>query len=206
MFTRVIGLGVGRTGTFSMKLALEQLNFGRCHHMEEVDARSPEQISVWASAANGKVDWKKAYAGYNSAVDWPTAAFCRERATAYPDAKFILTIRDPERWHASFSQTIVPLIQPTAKTPPELLPFLKMVMAVVQKTGFRIPSTKEEILTAFHRHIEIVTQTIPADRLLLFDVKQGWEPLCQFLGVAVPPGDFPKTNNTKDFWDSVQAG
>ena len=206
MFTRVIGLGVGRTGTFSMKLALEQLNFGRCHHMEEVDARSPEQISVWASAANGKVDWKKAYAGYNSAVDWPTAAFCRERATAYPDAKFILTIRDPERWHASFSQTIVPLIQPTAKTPPELLPFLKMVMAVVQKTGFRIPSTKEEILTAFHRHIEIVTQTIPADRLLLFDVKQGWEPLCQFLGVAVPLGDFPKTNNTKDFWDSVQAG
>ena len=206
MFTRVIGLGVGRTGTFSMKLALEQLNFGRCHHMEEVDARSPEQISVWASAANGKVDWKKAYAGYNSAVDWPTAAFCRERATAYPDAKFILTIRDPERWHASFSQTIVPLIQPTAKTPPELLPFLKMVMAVVQKTGFRIPSTKEEILTAFHRHIEIVTQTIPADRLLLFDVKHGWEPLCQFLGVAVPLGDFPKTNNTKDFWDSVQAG
>lgn len=206
MSMRVIGLGVGRTGTFSMKLALEQLNFGPCHHMEEVDARSPEQIAVWASAANGKVDWKKAYAGYNSAVDWPTAAFCRELATAYPDAKFILTIRDPESWFASFSQTIVPLIQPTAKTPPELLPFLKMVMAVVQKTGFSIPSTKEEILTAFHRHIEIVTQTIPADRLLLFDVKQGWKPLCQFLGVAVPTSDFPRTNNTKDFWDSVQAG
>ena len=206
MSMRVIGFGVGRTGTFSMKLALEQLNFGPCHHMEEVDARSPEQIAVWASAANGEVDWKKAYAGYSSAVDWPTAAFCRELATAYPDAKFILTIRDPERWYASFSQTIVPLIQPTTKTPPELLPFLKMVMAVVQKTGFRIPSTKEEILTAFHRHIEIVTQTIPADRLLVFDVKQGWGPLCQFLGVAVPPGDFPKTNNTKDFWDSVQAG
>ena len=206
MSMRVIGFGVGRTGTFSMKLALEQLNFGPCHHMEEVDAKSPEQIAVWASAANGKVDWEKAYAGYNSAVDWPTAAFCRELATAYPDAKFILTIRDPERWYASFSQTIVPLIQPTAKTPPELLPFLKMVMAVVQKTGFRIPSTKEEILTAFHRHIEIVTQTIPADRLLVFDVKQGWGPLCQFLGVTVPPGDFPKTNNTKDFWDSVQAG
>jgi hypothetical protein len=206
MSMRVIGFGVGRTGTFSMKLALEQLNFGPCHHMEEVDAKSPEQIAVWASAANGKVDWKKAYAGYNSAVDWPTAAFCQELATAYPDAKFILTLRDPERWYASFSQTIVPLIQPTAKTPSELLPFLKMVMAVVQKTGFRIPSTKEEILTAFHRHIEIVTQTIPTDRLLLFDVKQGWEPLCQFLVVAVPPTDFPWTNNTKDFWDSVQAG
>jgi len=145
MSMRVIGLGVGRTGTYSMKHALEQLNFGPCHHMEEVDARSPEQISVWTSAANGKVDWKKVYAGYNSAVDWPTAAFCRELATTYPDAKFILTIRDPEKWYASFSQTIVPLIQPTAKTPTELLPFLRMVMAVVQKTGFRIPSTKEDI-------------------------------------------------------------
>ncbi len=158
MSMRVIGLGVGRTGTYSMKHALEQLNFGPCHDMEEVDARSPEQISVWTSAANGKVDWKKVYAGYNSAVDWPTAAFCRELATTYPDAKFILTIRDPEKWYASFSQTIVPLIQPTAKTPTELLPFLRMVMAVVQKTGFRIPSTKEDILTAFHRHVEIVTR------------------------------------------------
>jgi hypothetical protein len=98
------------------------------------------------------------------------------------------------------------LIQPTEKTPRELLPFLEMVAAVVQKTGFRIPSTKEEILSAFHRHVETVRQTIPADRLLPFDVKQGWRPLCQFLGVPVPRKDFPNTNNTRDFWDSVQAG
>jgi len=206
MSLRVIGLGVGRTGTFSMKLALEQLGFGPCHHMEEVDARSPEQIAVWASAALGDLDLDKAYAGFASAVDWPTAAFCHELFMAYPGAKFILTVRDPEKWYASFSQTIVPLIQPTENTPPELLPFLEMVVAVVQKTGFRIPSTKEEILTAFNRHIQTVTDTIPADRLLLFDVKQGWEPLCRFLGVEVPPSNFPKTNNTKEFWDSVQAG
>ena len=204
MSLRVIGFGVGRTGTFSVKLALEDLGFGPCHHMELVDARSPEQIAVWVSAADGKVDWKKAYAGFHSAVDWPTAAFCRELAAAHPDAKFILTLRDPEKWYASFSQTILPLIQPTEKTPPELLPFLKMVMAVVQKTGFRIPSTKEEILTAFHRHIETVKQTIPADRLLVFDVGQGWEPLCRFLGVPVPPKDFPRTNNTQHFWDNVK--
>ena len=148
----VIGFGVGRTGTFSMKLALEELGFGPCHHMEEVDAMSPKQVAMWASAADGKVDWQKAYAGFHSAVDWPTAAFCPELAAAYPDAKFILTLRDPEKWYVSFSQTIYPLIQPTEKTPSELLPFLQMVMAVVEKTGFRIPSTKEEILTAFHRH------------------------------------------------------
>lgn len=206
MSLRVIGFGVGRTGTFSMKLALELLGFGPCHHMEEVDIKSAEQIAMWKAAASGQVDWEKAYAGYTAAVDWPTAAFCRELAAAYPEAKFILTIRDPERWYASFSQTIFPLIQPTARTPPELLPFLEMVRAVIRKTGFQIPSTKEEILAAFHRHIETVTQIIPADRLLQFDVKEGWEPLCRYLGVAVPPSDFPRTNTTKDFWDSVQAG
>jgi hypothetical protein len=129
MSLRVIGFGVGRTGTFSMKLALEELGFGPCHHMEEVDARSPEQIAMWASAADGKVIWRKAYAGFHSAVDWPTAAFSRELAAAHPDAKCILTLRDPEKWYESFSQTIYPLIQPTEKTPPELLPFLQMVVA-----------------------------------------------------------------------------
>ncbi len=206
MTLRVIGFGVGRTGTFSMKLALEQLGFGPCHHMEEVDAKSPKQVALWMSATQGTVDMKKAYANFHSAVDWPTAAFCSELAAAFPEAKFILTVRDPEKWYASFSQTIVPLIQPTEKTPSDLLPFLKMVMAVVRKTGFVIPSNKEEILAAYHRHVNTVKTTIPVDRLLVFDVKQGWEPLCQFLGVPVPSNEFPKTNNFKDFWDSVQAG
>jgi hypothetical protein len=206
MALRVIGVGVGRTGTFSMKLALEELGFGRCHHMEEVDVNSPEQIALWRSAADGKVDWNAAYAGFDSAVDWPTAAFCQELAGAYPNAKFILTLRDPEKWYESFSNTIYALIQPTEKTPRELLPFLDMVIAVVRKTGFQIPSTKEEILAAFHRHTETVKSTVPADRLLLFDVKQGWEPLCRFLGAPVPAKEFPRTNNTKDFWDSAQAG
>ena len=206
MSLRVIGLGVGRTGTFSMKLALEELGFGPCYHMEEVDEKSPEQVAMWVSAAAGKVDWEQVYAGYNAAVDWPTAAFTRELVAQYPDAKFILTVRDSEKWYARFSQTIYPLIQPTEDTPSDLLPFLAMVVAVVEKTGFRIPSTKDEILSAYHRHTETVTGTIPPDRLLVFDVKEGWEPLCRFLGVSVPAKDFPKTNNTQDFWDSVQAG
>jgi hypothetical protein len=84
----VIGFGVGRTGTFSTKLALDALGFGPCHHMEEVDARSPEQVAIWASAADGRVDWERVYAGFQAAVDWPTAAFCRELVEAYPDAKF----------------------------------------------------------------------------------------------------------------------
>jgi Sulfotransferase domain len=205
MTLRVIGFGVGRTGTFSMKLALEQLGFGPCHHMEEVDIEKPEQIALWASAAQGKVNWEKAYTGYSSAVDWPTAAFCKELSEAYPNAKCILTIREPEKWYTSFSQTIVPLLHPTEKTPPLLLPFIAMAGAVVQKTGFNLSGSKEDILAAFHRHIETVKKTIPENRLLVFDVKQGWGPLCEYLGVPIPLGDFPKTNNTKDFWDSVQA-
>ena len=98
------------------------------------------------------------------------------------------------------------MIQPTEITSPDLLPFLALILDLVRKTGFRIPSTKDEVLTAYNRPIETVKQTIPADRLLLFDVKQGWEPLTHFLGVPVPSRDFPMTNNTEDFWDSVQAG
>ena len=206
MSLRVISLGVGRTGTFSMKLALEELGFGPCHHMEEVDARSAQQVAFWAAAARGQVDMRVAYAGFNAAVDWPTAAFCHELYAAFPNAKFILTVRDPEKWYKSFSETIVPLIQPDEKTPPDLLPFLAMVMEMVEKTGFRIPSTKINILAAYERHIVDVTSTIPADRLLVFEVKQGWEALCEYLGVPVPAMEFPRTNNTKDFWDSVQAG
>ncbi len=124
MTLRVIGAGVGRTGTFSMKLALEELGFGPCHHMEEVDERSPREIALWLAAARGTVDWEVNYAGYSAAVDWPTAAFWRELAEAFPDAKFLLTVRRPEDWYRSFSETIYPLIRDADKAEPGLRPFL----------------------------------------------------------------------------------
>ncbi len=206
MTLRVICAGVGRTGTYSMKLALDQLGFGPCHHMEEVDETSADEVALWMAAAQGRADWAVNYAGFNSAADWPTAAFWRELAEAYPEAKVILTVRDPEAWCTSFSNTIYPLIESASEAEPERRPFLDMVAAVVTKTGFRVPSTREEVMEAFLRHVAAVKATIPAERLLVFDVREGWGPLCRYLGVPVPATDFPRTNNTAEFWKSTQAG
>lgn len=205
MTLRVISVGVGRTGTFTMKTALEQLGLGRCHHMEEVDATSPRDVGLWMAAAQGKADWSVNYSGFSAAADWPTAAFSRELFAAFPNAKFILTVRETESWYKSFSETIYPLIEAEPKTPEEMRPFLRMVSAVVHKTGFRIPSSKEEIIAAYERHNRSVQELIPASSLLVFNVRQGWEPLCRYLGVNVPDTEFPKTNNTQAFWDSVQS-
>lgn len=206
MTLRVIGFGVGRTGTFSTKLALEELGFGRCHHMEEVVAKSADQVGLWRNAADGKVDWHQAYEGFSSALDWPTAAFCPELVKAFPDAKFLLTVRDTEKWYKSFSETIYPLVTDTSGLPPDVLPFIEMVIAVIRKTGFDLPSTRDAIIAAYHRHNDTVKRTVPAGQLLVFDVREGWEPLCKFLGCPVPAKDFPRTNNIQDFWDSVRAG
>jgi hypothetical protein len=202
---RVIGAGVGRTGTFSMKQALDQLGFGPCHHMEEVDETSPREVGLWMDAARGKADWSVNYAGYHAAVDWPTAAFWRELSEAFPDAKLLLTVRDPEAWCVSFSNTIYPLIEAAEQASPEERPFLEMVTAVVTRTGFRIPSTRDEIIAAFNRHVAAVKATIPPERLLVFDVREGWAPLCAYLGVPLLEADFPRTNNTEEFWKSTQA-
>jgi hypothetical protein len=202
MSLSVIGFGVGRTGTFSLKLALEQLGFDPCHHMEEVGISSAA-VGHWKVAAGGTVDWNEAYAGYRAAVDWPTAAFCEELTLAFPDAKFLLTVRDAERWYRSYSSTIARLVQTPENAPPELLPFLDMVSAVMRKTGFRLPASKEAILEAYERHVAFVRATIAPERLLVFDVAEGWDPLCTFLGVPVPTTPFPRTNTTQDFWDSI---
>ncbi len=205
MTLRVIGAGVGRTGTFSMKLALEQLGFGPCHHMEEVDEKSPDEIGLWLRAASGTADWSVNYAGYAAAVDWPTAAFWRELADAFPDARFLLTVRPSEDWYRSFSETIYPLVDGADRGDPERRPFLEMVRAVLRKTGFEIPSAREDIVRAYERHVAAVKATIPASRLLVFDVREGWEPLCAYLDVPVPDTDFPRTNDKKAFWASTQA-
>lgn len=205
MTLQVIGFGVGRTGTYSMKFALETLGFSPCHHMEEVDETSARDVGLWMDAARGTVDWSINYAGYVAAVDWPTAAFSRELIEAYPDAKFLLTVRPPDAWYASFSRTIYKLLEEADQAQPEQRPFLDMVAAVVRKTGFDVPATREKTVGAFGRHVEAVKAALPEGRLLVFDVREGWGPLCRYLGVPVPDTEFPRTNNTQDFWDSTQA-
>jgi hypothetical protein len=206
MILEVVGAGVGRTGTYSLKLALEELGFGPCHHMEEVLKDPSRQIPLWSAAAEGRPDWEAIFQGYNSAVDWPTAAFWRELAAAYPAAKVILTTRNAERWYQSYSETIFKLMSTAHEAPPHLRAWFEMAFAVTARSGFGGKTNRDEIIKAFEEHGDAVKSSIPADHLLVYEVKDGWEPLCAFLGKPVPSVPFPSSNNREEFWELVQRG
>ena len=125
MGLHVIGAGVGRTGTYSLKLAIDQLGFGPCHHMETVLHNIPVQVPLWSAALTGQPDWQAIYNGFESAVDWPTAAFFRELIEVYPSSKFVLTQRDPVKWAESFGATIYKLIAGRDQGPPEMKAWLE---------------------------------------------------------------------------------
>ena len=203
MSMHVIGAGVGRTGTYSLKIAINELGLGPCHHMEAVMQNRPAQIPLWNDAIDGKPDWQAIYRDHSSAVDWPTACFFRELAEAYPDAKFVLTERKPERWADSFAATIYKLLSQRESAPPEMRPWFEMCSAVIAKTGFPDGLDHDALMKGFIAHNDAVKATIPKDRLLVYSVREGWEPLCEFLGVGVPDGEFPNTNNREEFWDLV---
>lgn len=203
MTMQVIGAGIGRTGTYSLKLAIEQLGLGPSHHMEEVLFNMPTQVPLWSAAVAGKPEWSSIYNGYNSAVDWPTAGFFRELHQAYPDAKFILTHRSPESWADSFGETIFKLLQGKNQAPPEMHDWLDMATGVVNKTGFSEGLDRDGLIKAFNTHSDTVRNTIPSRQLLVFEVKNGWEPLCEFLDKPVPDEPFPRTNDRAEFWDRV---
>jgi hypothetical protein len=206
MSLRLFGAGVGRTGTYSLKLALNQLGFGATHHMEEVLLNMPVQLPLWQAAVAGSPDWKAIYTGYSAAVDWPTAGFWRELHAAYPSAKVILTHRSTDSWVDSFSSTILQLIsRPLEDAPEPMRPWLAMATAVISRTGFPPGLDKAALARAFETHIEAVRRTIPASALLVYQVKDGWEPLCRFLGVQIPDTPFPRSNDRAEFWDKVAA-
>lgn len=206
MTLKVIGAGVGRTGTYSLKLALERLGCGPTHHMEEVIKDVPRNAPAWQKAAEGEANWEELYAGYNSAVDWPTASFWRELMVAYPEAKFVISNRSAESWYDSFSETIHKLMLGADHAPPPMQPFMAMGKAVLGKAGFYGPTTREDLIAAYNAHMNAVKAEIPADRLLVLDYRDGWEPLCRFLGRPVPDEPFPRSNNREDFWDRINKG
>jgi Sulfotransferase domain len=198
---QVIGAGVGRTGTYSLKLALEQLGFGPCYHMEEVLKDPGQRIPLWTAALAGKPDWETVFAGYNAAVDWPTAAFWRELAAAYPGAQVVLTARDAESWCQSYSQTIAKFMSSAHEAPAAFAPWFDMAFGVVGKSGFASNAGRAALIEAYEANVAAVRRSIPAERLLVFSVKDGWQPLCTFLAKPVPAMPFPQTNNREEFWD-----
>jgi hypothetical protein len=203
MGLQVIGAGVGRTGTYSLKLALNTLGFGPCHHMEEVVLNMPQQLPLWMDVVNGKPDWREIFAGYRSTVDWPTARYFRELLAAYPSAKFILTDRSADSWAESFAATIYKLLAQRNEAPPAMHDWLDWASTVIAQTGFPAGLDIEGLKQAFIAHNEAAKAAIPPSQLLVYQVKEGWGPLCAFLGVSTPSEPFPRTNNRSEFWDLV---
>jgi hypothetical protein len=205
MALQVIGAGVGRTGTMSLRLALNQLGLGPCYHMIELVQNLPVNVPLWLSALDGRADWATIFKGYESAVDWPTAGFYRELHAVYPSAKFVLTVRSPESWAESFSETIYKLQAGGDRAPAAMKPWFDMANGVVLKSGFPFGLDVAGLAKAFVAHTDAVKAAIPADQLLIYEVKDGWDPLCGFLGKPVPAEPFPRTNSREDFWTAVSA-
>lgn len=209
---KVIGAGFGRTGTASLKEALETLGFGPCYHMIEVFSH-PEHAGVWVSAWRDEpVDWDRLLGGYEAAVDWPACTFYEELTKRSPDAKVILSVRDPERWYESVRNTIYELSVIIPRSPVYRVGYA-LVRLFVSGASRQVNLADEIIwqgtfdgrfedrpyaIGVFKRHNEQVRQRVPADRLLVYEVKEGWGPLCAFLGVEVPDEPFPHTNDTAE--------
>jgi hypothetical protein len=208
MALSVIGSGFGRTGTRSLKDALELLGFGPCHHMEEVFGH-PESVQYWRDLNAGKtVDWNQVFDGYKAQVDWPGSHVWRELSGAFPDAKVIHSHRPDDSWWNSYSRTIGKVVNnyKNMPMPPHITAMMDTSAELFIKPTFGCMSPdKEAALAAYHLRAELVRAAIPADRLLVFDVAEGWEPLCSFLGVAVPDVPFPHQNTVAEFW-SVLGG
>jgi hypothetical protein len=210
---QVIGAGWGRTGTLSFKQAIEQLGFGPCYHMLEVFGKS-DHVARWEDAIAGRpVDWDVLLDGYRSTCDWPACTFWRELRAANPDAKVVLTRRDPDAWYRSFSKTILeslqrpvdPAIDPATgqDVDPVVLEHGRMTRALIFDRTLGGDLSREHTLAVLAAHEQDVIDTVPADALLVYDVAEGWDPLCAFLGVAVPDEPFPNTNTTADFRQMV---
>ena len=207
MALEIIGPGFGRTGTHSLKLALEQLGFGPAHHMYEVRDH-PEQLAAWEAVARGEsVDWDEVFRGYRSQVDWPGARVWRELARHWPGAKVILTVRDPDAWFDSVQATIAGFLALRGQLPDaHANAIATMVQTLVAEQVFDDRLTDRAHATrVFRDHIAAVQAEIAPERLLMFDVRDGWEPLCGFLGVPVPETPYPQTNSSKAFREEEWA-
>ncbi len=196
MALQLIGAGYGRTGTLSLKHALEELGFGPCYHMEEV-IKLPFRYRVWQKIVDGESpDWDAVFAGYHATVDWPACNYYQDLLAKYPQAKVILTVRDPEQWHESVLQTIYAFSHINTRFLPFVDGNLRMTRALIWEGVFNGRFTEREYaIQKFNEHIAHVKESVPPEKLLLFNVQEGWQPLCRFLDVPIPTHPFPHVND-----------
>jgi Sulfotransferase domain len=202
MSLKVVGAGFGRTGTLSLKVALERIGFGPCYHMVEVFPR-PEHVAMWHRLAfEQSMDWDEIFRGFHATVDWPAARWWREIAAHFPDAKVLLSVRDSEAWYKSVTDTIYqPMKSPAPDGVPELVRLQSEMArkAILDETFDNRFEDKAHAIEVFRKHNQAVRDTIDPTRLLVFDVREGWGPLCRFLEVPVPDEPFPRLNDTATF-------
>jgi len=203
---QVIGAGFGRTGTWSLKAALERIGFDPCFHMIDL-MQHPDRAPMFLTALRGEeVDWNAVFDGFAATVDWPGCTFYERIMAAYPEAKVILSVRDSEKWYASAERTIYALKEAAARgelqsdgpaAPPEVLGMIKQL---IWDTTFQDRfADKDFAISVFEQHNEAVKRTVPADKLLVYEIQQGWGPLCEFLGTEVPAEEFPHLNDAESF-------
>lgn len=217
MSLKVIGSGLGRTGTHSLKLALEQLGFGKCYHMAELFEHPEGLVHFKKAERDEDPDWDTLFQDYQSAVDYPVARYYKRLMQKYPDAKIIHTIREPESWYQSASQTIIWASKPSLGRILKLMiklpfsPMLRKQMPILKFNGKLIDlefgkdyKNKEEVIRRYNLHNENVLRTVPKEKLLVFNAKEGWEPLCDFLGVPVPDVPFPESNKRDEFINRIK--
>ena len=207
---KIIGAGFGRTGTLSLKAALEILGFAPCHHMVEV-LSSAKQRKGWVRVADGDLAMlPQLMEGYQAQVDFPGCIFYPELMRLYPNARVILSVRDAESWWESARHTIYEIsngipMRWMARFNPMAGPMLRVANRLIWERMFSGRFLdKPYALQVFRDYNEQVKRTVPPEKLLVYEVKQGWGPLCAFLGVPVPEVPFPKVNDTAEFQGRVR--
>jgi Sulfotransferase domain len=213
---KLIGAGLPRTGTLSQKIALEMLGFSPCYHMVNV-LGDLDEAARWERAVDGEPTWREILADFPATVDWPGAFFYQELVEAYPEAKVLLSVREPEKWVRSMRDTIWGclygdslvrhLCAARAAVEPSWASYLELMARMWRETGLlsphgeRLPSGE-----AMEAYNERVKATVPPERLLVWSVSDGWEPLCEFLGVPVPDQPFPRVNDSAQFGERLIDG
>lgn len=207
MTLKVLGAGLGRTGTMSLKLALEQLLGGRCYHMLELIEHLPEHVRYWQAAANGEsIDWENIFGDYVAAVDEPVSLMWETLMDVYPDALVILSVRDPDSWWRSANETIMEVKRMTpGPDEPDRQIWYDMIMTLYKTQYPGGTDDDEAARQAFRDHVRRVKATVPRERLLVWEAREGWQPICRALELPVPATPFPHANTRDEFLARLAA-
>jgi hypothetical protein len=216
---KVIGAGLPRTATTTQMFALEQLGRGRCYHMRDLLADLETGLPLWEAVAEGNPDWERIFGDAHSTVDWPSARYYRDLMTYYPDAKVLLSVRGGEEWARSMIKTVWGIfhgdavIHHVSDARAVLDPLWRRYTALMRHMTWNEggalagdTSTEAGLIAAMERWNQSVIDTVPAERLLVWNPSEGWEPLCAFLEVDVPAEPLPRLNDTTSFREGIIGG